>query len=248
MESYKTEGNLAYEIAEKNHFMHWGLEFADLFAERGGFDLIIGNPPWVKMTWNEQSVFSDKYPMFAVKKLTAAETARHRVEALKNPIMYELYFDEFESMSGTQSFLNASQNYLDLKGQQTNLFKCFLPQAWMFCGNLGVSAFVHPDGVFNDPNGGFLREKLYSRLRKHFQFTNELKLFPEVDHHMGYSLNVYSNKGTTEFDLYSIRLFPKSNRKIEWSFRYFFSISCSKKLDTDKCYYDSGIVAKLSYK
>lgn len=195
--------DLAYEIAEKNHFMHWELEFADLFAERGGFDLIIGNPPWVKMTWNEQSVLSDKYPMFAVKRLTAAETARHRVEALKNPVMYELYFDEFESMSGTQSFLNASQNYLDLKGQQTNLFKCFLPQAWMFCGNLGVSAFVHPDGVFDDPNGGFLREKLYSRLRKHFQFTNELKLFPEVDHHMGYSLNVYSNKGTTEFDVIS---------------------------------------------
>ena len=48
--------------------MHWELEFADLFAERGGFDLIIGNPPWIKITWNEQSVLSDTHPMFAVKK------------------------------------------------------------------------------------------------------------------------------------------------------------------------------------
>ncbi len=35
--------NLAYEIAEHNHFMHWELEFADLFAEKGGFDLVLGN-------------------------------------------------------------------------------------------------------------------------------------------------------------------------------------------------------------
>ena len=34
--------NLAYEIAKQNKFMHWELEFADLFAERGGFDLVVG--------------------------------------------------------------------------------------------------------------------------------------------------------------------------------------------------------------
>ena len=36
---------LVQKIAEQNHFMHWELEFADLFKERGGFDLIIGNNP-----------------------------------------------------------------------------------------------------------------------------------------------------------------------------------------------------------
>lgn len=195
--------DLVRQIAQKNHFMHWELEFADLFAECGGFDLIIGNPPWIKMTWNEQSVLSDKHPMFAVKKLTAAEASRHRADALKNAETYKLYFDEFESMSGTQSFLNASQNYEELKGQQTNLFKCFLPQAWRYGCDNGVSAFIHPDGVFDDPNGGVLREKLYAKLRRHYQFTNELKLFTEVDHHMGYSLNVYCNKETTGFDIIS---------------------------------------------
>ena len=50
--------NLAYEIAEQNHFMHWELEFADLFAERGGFDLVLGNPPWIKIEWKEQGISS----------------------------------------------------------------------------------------------------------------------------------------------------------------------------------------------
>ena len=65
---------------------------------------------------------------------------------------------------------------------------------------MGVSAFVHPDGVYDDPKGGSLRRQLYPKLRKHFQFTNELKLFAEVDHHMGFGLNIYCNKPTDTFD------------------------------------------------
>lgn len=192
--------NLAYEIAEQNHFMHWELEFADLFAERGGFDLIIGNPPWIKMEWNEQSVMSDRHPMFAVKNLTATQTVQHRAEVLEKATTRLLYFSEYQSTTGMQGYLNAVQNYADLKGQQTNLFKCFLPQAWLFCDKEGVSAFIHPDGVYDDPKGGVLREKLYPKLRQHFQFTNELKLFAEVDHHTSFSLNIYCNTNNYEFD------------------------------------------------
>lgn len=183
--------NLAYEIAEQNKFMHWELEFAKLFAERGGFDLVIGNPPWIKMEWNEQGVLSDNHPMFAVKKMTASETIHHREEALKNVSTKNLYFSEYESMSGEQSFLNAVQNYIELKGQQTNLYKCFLPQAWSF-GNIGsISAFIHPDGVYDDPKGDELRKILYPRLRRHYQFVNEKLLFAEVGHPTVFSLNVY---------------------------------------------------------
>lgn len=195
--------NLAAKIAEQNKFMHWELEFADLFAERGGFDLIIGNPPWIKIEWNEQSVLSDTHPMFAVKKLTATQTTHKRAEALENTTTRKMYFSEYEMLSGEQAFLNAMQNYADLKGQQTNLFKCFLPQSWMFSSKSGVAAFVHPEGVYDDPKGGALREKLYARLRYHFQFANERKLFPEVHHHTQFSLNVYGGPLMVSFDTIS---------------------------------------------
>ena len=191
---------LVRKIAEQNKFMHWELEFADLFAERGGFDLIIGNPPWIKIEWNEQSVLSDTHPMFAVKKLTATQTTHKRAEALENTVTRKMYFSEYEMLSGEQAFLNAVQNYADLKGQQTNLFKCFLPQSWMFSGKSGVAAFVHPEGVYDDPKGGALREKLYSRLRYHFQFQNELLLFPEVAHRATFSLNIYGEPQNVQFD------------------------------------------------
>lgn len=191
---------LAGEIAACNKFMHWELEFADLFEERGGFDLVIGNPPWIKMEWNEQAVLSDRHPMFAVKDFTAVQTTNKRSEALNDSPTRSLYFFEYETTVGILNQLNAIQNYPDLIGQQTNLYKCFLPQAWMFGNSSGVSAFVHPDGVYDDPNGGMLRKRLYSKLRFHFQFQNEKKLFSEVANRAVFSLNIYSNIATGRFD------------------------------------------------
>ena len=193
--------NLAYEIAEQNHFMHWELEFADLFSDNGGFDLILGNPPWVLLGWNEHGVLSDKNPMFAVKKLNATQTSHQRNRALADGETETLYFREYESISGQQNFLNAVQNYPDLIGMKANLYKCFIPQAWEFGSDSGVSAFVHPDGVYDDPKGGALRERLYPRLRTHFQFENEFNLFEGTNDHgrMRFSLNIYSNRSTNSF-------------------------------------------------
>lgn len=192
---------LVREIAEQNHFMHWELEFADLFAEKGGFDLVIGNPPWIRLEWDEQALLSDIQPIFAIRNLTSAQTIKHREEVLSEVSSRDSYFSEYVEIAGEQSFLNAKENYPLLIGMKANLYKCFLPQAWVFNNDKGVSAFVHPDGVYDDPNGGALREELYPRLRKHFQFTNELKLFQEVDHHTGFSLNIYSNAATTDFEM-----------------------------------------------
>lgn len=193
---------LVRKIANDNKFMHWELEFADVFADKGGFDLVIGNPPWIKLSWNEQNLLSDSNPMFAVKKLSATQTANQRAKSLENTHTYGMYLGEYESIDGQTAFLNAIQNYADLKGQQTNLFKCFLPQAWQFSSPTGVSAFVHPDGVYDDPKGGILREKLYPKLRYHFQFENELNLFEGTNDHgrMRFSLNVYNNLETNVFD------------------------------------------------
>lgn len=182
---------LVRKIAKANKFLHWELEFADVFKERGGFDLMVGNPPWIKVEWNEQSLLSDANPMFAVKKLSATETTKQRMTALEDSNARKMYLAEYVEQSGMQNFLNAMGNYPLLKGQKANLYKCFLPLAWMACSENGYSGFVHPEGVYDDPNGGALREKLYQRLRKHFMFANELKFFHEVDHHTTFSVNVY---------------------------------------------------------
>lgn len=200
--------DLAARIAKQNKFMHWELEFADLFAERGGFDLIVGNPPWIRLEWNEQNVLADKFPLFSIKKNYKIE--QHRSSALKRQDVYNLYFSEYETITGEQTFLNAATNYALLVGMKANLYKCFLPQAWFYGNEESISAYVHPDGVYDDPKGGLLREQIYARLRKHYQFTNELKLFAEVDHHTGFSLNIYGNKSKYEFEVLSNLFTPST--------------------------------------
>ncbi|MBQ9406131.1 MAG: class I SAM-dependent DNA methyltransferase, partial [Desulfovibrio sp.] len=181
------------DLAAKFHFHHWELEFADIFHERGGFDLVLGNPPWIKLEWNEGAVMGDHDPLFVLLKLSAAQLANLREEALQRPGLQREYVTAYCGMTGMQNFLNAAQNYPVLQGSQSNLFKCFLPQAWMLGNDKGVSAFVHPEGVYDDPNGGRLRREMYPRLRYHFQFENEENLFTGTNDHgrMRFGLNVY---------------------------------------------------------
>ncbi|WP_323932736.1 class I SAM-dependent DNA methyltransferase [Aeromonas hydrophila] len=193
---------LVDEIASAQRFFHWDLEFSDLFAKRGGFDLMLGNPPWLKVEWQEAGVLGDYEPEFVLRNLTAARLATLRSDIFaRMPALEEAWRTEYEGCEGTQNFLNALQNYPVLKGTQTNLYKCFLPQAWRLGAEKGVSGFLHPEGIYDDPKGGVLRTSIYPRLRAHFQFQNELSLFAEVDHHAKFSSNIYrAEPGAIQFD------------------------------------------------
>ncbi|WP_439860866.1 Eco57I restriction-modification methylase domain-containing protein [Pseudomonas sp. MBLB4136] len=181
---------VAQQVAGQQHFMHWALEFADVFKARGGFDVILGNPPWIKVEWNEQSLLSDFDPRFAIRKLSASDTAKQRDTVFAAlPQAKSDYLAECVATEGMGQFLNAIQNYPLLKGQQSNLYKCFLPLVWQV--GSGVQALLHPEGVYDDPKAGPLRAMLYPRLRAHYQFANERLLFAEVDNHTRYSINVY---------------------------------------------------------
>jgi hypothetical protein len=54
-------------------------------------------------------------------------------------------------------------------------------------------AYLHPEGVYDDPNGGNFRRSLYPRLVGHYQFVNELDLFADVHHQTKFGVNVYRN-------------------------------------------------------
>lgn len=179
-------------IADTRRFMHWELCFADVLLHAGGFDLILGNPPWIKVEWNESGILGESNPVFAIRKISASDLAKLRAEAFARFADLQAdWVNELQESEGTQNFLNATQNYPLLKGVQTNLYKCFMPLSWSLNNRHGVTGLLHPEGPYDDPRGGVLREAMYQRLRRHFGFVNELQLFAEVDHHMKYSVNVY---------------------------------------------------------
>lgn len=205
-----TRLNLVKKLSKQFKYLHWELEFADIFNKNNGFDFIIGNPPWLRLQWNEQGVLSDVNPKFIIKKMKAAEIVENRENILKNnKVVWNLYFSEYESISGMQKYLTAIQNYSIISGTKANLYKGFLPQAW-YCNNKnGVSAFIHPETVYLDPDGSSLRKEIYKRLLMHFHFINEKMLF-QIDHHNHFSLNIYSNRFTSSFITISNLFLPNT--------------------------------------
>lgn len=186
---------LVKEVAKKQRFFHWELEFADVFKD-GGFDFMIGNPPWVNVQWSETDAVSDVNPYFAIHKLTASDLSKRMGELLKDAHIRTTYLQEYTNIAGALAFYGSIGNYPLLQGR-INLFRCFLPNAWNYTRKHdGVSAFVHPDELYGDTRAGVLREQMYRRLEYHFQFINERKLFAGVDHHTAFSLNVYRNPET----------------------------------------------------
>ena len=69
-----------------------------------------------------------------------------------------------------------------------------MPLAWSLSSTQGVTGLLHPEGPYDDPQGGNLREAVYSRLRRHFQFVNEAHLFAEVHNLTTYSVNIYGQQ------------------------------------------------------
>lgn len=174
-------------LSERYRFFHPMLEFIEVFWLRDGFDIICGNPPWIKLEFDEIGIMSEKYPEVAIRKMSAPDARKKRDELfVANPDLEKLYRAEETDNTCSGVFLNAYQNYPLLVGQQTNLYKCVLTNGMELMGRDGYMGLLTPESIYDDPKGQPLRRELYKHLMYHFQYQNELRLFAEVHHHTQY--------------------------------------------------------------
>jgi hypothetical protein len=182
---------VASRLSSQLAFFHWEVAFAPVFHEKGGFDLIAGNPPWVRLEWNEAGLLSEYDPHLALHKLTAPEVASQRPQVFNdNPGLQAIYEEELTHVIGQQNFLNSANLYPLTVGSSVNLYRNFITRSWDIINDHGYVGFVHPENVYDSSQEGFLRRSLYRRLSAHFQFQNELGLF-DIHHEQKFSTNVY---------------------------------------------------------
>ena len=185
-------------ISDRLHFFHWPLRFAEVFARDGGFNVILGNPPWVKVEWDQKWVLADFAPDIDIRSERSSAVEKRALELLRDLECRRTFLLELEELQGFQEFLTSTENYPLLRGTQANYYKCFVTQSWRLCNAYGVSAFLHPDGVFDDPKGTTLREALYPRLAINFKFRNELKLFADIGNTRPFSACVYRSETASD--------------------------------------------------
>ncbi|GAB2622937.1 class I SAM-dependent DNA methyltransferase [Pseudactinotalea suaedae] len=186
-------------VAEQQGFFHWELDFAPVFARRGGFDLQLGNPPWVRPRTDLNALLAENDPWWQLTIRPPQSEVRAKLEsALARPAGAAIVIEGIASMSATISFLGARPNYPRLDGLQPDLYRCFMEATWRHRSRHGAIGLIHPESHFTDERARLLRASAYERLRRHWHFVNELVLF-EVDHHNNYGVHIYASPRQPSF-------------------------------------------------
>lgn len=177
-------------VADQQGFFHWELDFATVFA-RGGFDLQLGNPPWVRPRSDVDALLAEGDPWWQLAlKPSETERSTRRDQTLLLPGIRDLVLDGTADVAVTAEYVNHATNYPYLSGLQPDLYRCFMSQTWQHLSPTGAVGLIHPETHFTDEKAGLLRSATYPRLRRHWQFINELKLF-EIHNLVQYGVHVY---------------------------------------------------------
>ncbi|MGV8965353.1 MAG: class I SAM-dependent DNA methyltransferase [Cellulomonas sp.] len=177
------------QVTSQQGFFHWELDFASVFA-RGGFDLQVGNPPWVRPRADVDALLAEGDPWWqlAVKPSEAIRSTK-QAETLTLPGISELVVDGTSDVASMANFLGSAQQYPHLVGLQPDLYRCFMEKTWQHNSARGVIGLIHLESIFTDEKAGSLRAATYRRLRRHWHFVNELLLF-EIEDHKHYGITI----------------------------------------------------------
>ncbi|MFE5399484.1 hypothetical protein ACFQ9U_33595 [Streptomyces sp. NPDC056568] len=190
------------EIAEEQGFLHWELDFAHAFAEGGGFDLQVGNPPWVRPEWKENSVIAEFEPWFMLtEKPPAAEKQRRRMGELAKAEVVAYALGEVTATVALADYLASPQVYPLVAGTKPDLYRAFMCRVWEHTAAFGSAGLIHPDTHFTGVKEAALREAAYRRLRMHGDFVNASNRFfpPPVGHASHFGVHIYGTCGEIDF-------------------------------------------------
>lgn len=135
--------------AEALQFFHWELEYPDVFA-KGGFDVVLGNPPWNKLKLVEQKWFAGKNDAIvdAPNKAKRGEL----IERLRtsDPALYQSFAIASHGAAAMSKFTKKSFRFpLSAKGD-ANLYALFAETDRSLARVSGRAGFICPTGIATD--------------------------------------------------------------------------------------------------
>lgn len=174
-DSFKQEVN---EVAQANRFFHWCIEFPEVFADGGGFDVMCGNPPWDKIKVEDKKWFEQNGRIDIVNAGTAAQ----RKQAIANlpttdPELYEAYQLALANAEAMSLYVRFSGRFPMTATGDIDLYPLFAEH----CYNCTREAWglVLPTGIaVNDSNKTFFSKLIdENRLISLYDFENKEGLF-----------------------------------------------------------------------
>jgi hypothetical protein len=185
----------AWKLAEKHRFFHWPLEFPQVF-ERGGFDVILCNPPWERIKLQKQEFFFTRDPEIANASNKAARSKMIKELPKTKPSLYQEYLDALHGAEATSKFLRTSARFPLTARGDINTYSIFSELFSIIINSLGRSGVVVPTGIATvDTNKEFFSYLVAkNKIVSFFDFENKESFFQGVESQYKFSLLTLRSK------------------------------------------------------
>ncbi len=186
----------AEALAVTQRFFHWPLEFPEVFAH-GGFDVVLGNPPWERIKLQEQEFFATRDPEVA-EAPTAAQRKRLIQKLEKDsPALWREYQEALRAAESTSRFLRGAGDYPFTGRGDINTYSVFAERVRRLLRAGGRAGIIVPTGIATDDTNKFFFGDLVEQneLASLYDFENRRGIFPEVHRSYKFCLLTLRNVG-----------------------------------------------------
>jgi hypothetical protein len=202
-------------LSEQYQFLHWHLAYPDVFrvpdkGERpeneqtgwnGGFDVVLGNPPWDMQEVKDNEFFVVSYP-----EILSVRSAKDKINILRriqeeSPLLWFSYGEYVRQTHGQKQFMQNSSRYPLAASGRLNLYRLFIETAHTVISSSGFMGLVVPSGFasdsFSQPHFTALHGN--GQIASLFDFENRKGFFPNVDSRYHFCLLTISGVNTPHF-------------------------------------------------
>ncbi len=198
---------------------HWGYHFDKLITEKGGFDVIITNPPWEVFQTDEKEFFQQYDSLIQKNKLDIKSWNKQRDKLLENPETQKAWLEYCSGYPHVSAYFKKSEQYRNQNSvingksasRKINLYCLFTEQCFNLLHPQGYCGIIIPSGIYTDLGTKQLREMLFShcQLGTLFGLSNERFIFEGVHHSFKFCLLDFAKGKNTEVFNAVFRINPR---------------------------------------
>ncbi|MDB9394037.1 Eco57I restriction-modification methylase domain-containing protein [Microcystis aeruginosa] len=223
---------------------HWGYHFDKLITEKGGFDVIITNPPWEVFKPQAKEFFSQHSDLVTKNKMDIKTFEKEQKKLLTNPEIAQAWLDYQSQYPHVSLYFRSSEQYKNQisivngkkQGTDINLYKLFVEQCFNLLHPQGECGMVIPSGIYTDLGTKQLREMLFSQTNVTglFCFENRKTIFENV--HRSFKIAILTfekNKQTLSFPVEFMRHDVEELQRFPHKDSLVISVDLIRKLSPD---------------
>ena len=185
----------AKAIADRERFLHWQVAFPGVWqgwqdaSPRGGFDAVIGNPPWDRIEQQEVEWFALRDEQIALAATGAVRKALIKRRQDAGDELALQYEEVKQHAAELRQLARTSGHYPMLSGGRINLYSLFVERAMRLVKSDGIVGLLTPSGIYADKTAArfFKSVSTKGRVASIFDFENRRlgtdlpPFFPDVD-------------------------------------------------------------------